>query len=329
MDANQKKWIMDTISTINDWAKDMTQFDKKTQEELDQRIQDDIADFVSIPEFYSIPLPIIIRNIKRAQYVFSSREAAIAMRSCLEYHKAPGLGVLGFIQLREGSGTTAFEAIKELTDSPIINQLVIHPFGAPSKIKSESELNLEKLQQQRKALLKETNQKMIQSENLVKDLTKRKEDGEKFKERCHNWPQDRKKYEDAIDAFIEENKELEEDNLKWKNAAFRKFDTKKQTTINHDICDACDKDDAESVIFLIEKDKSIINKLYESKDTGEEWTPLMHACDKGSFECVKVLLNNGADPNKKAWHGSPLSYAQKGGYSNIIALLKENGAEDY
>lgn len=329
MDAQQRKWILDTVSTVNDWSRNMKQFDQKTQDEYDKRIQDDIQDFVKFQEFYSMPLQIIFRNIEKTRYIYSVDDAMRALTSCLNYHGEAGLSILSYLKLDDNSGRAAFEVAKSLTASPLFSQLIQHPFQAPPKEKSKEELELEAIQVKRKDLLSKTNQKMIETGKRVDELKTKIQKGEEYKKRCHNWPEERKKYETAIEVTLEENEELKQENTKWKNAAFRKFDTAKRKEINQDICDACDKDDAESVIVLIEKDKSIVNKAFPHPiNQNEEWTPLMHACYFGSYETVRVLLNNGANPNHRQWHGTAMDKAKEKNQTQIIQLLKEAGVQE-
>ena len=55
------------------------------------------------------------------------------------------------------------------------------------------------------------------------------------------------------------------------------------------------------------------------------WSPLMQACREGHFECVKLLLQNGADPSICNLLGvNALTIATRGGYEKIVNLLFEH-----
>ena len=59
-------------------------------------------------------------------------------------------------------------------------------------------------------------------------------------------------------------------------------------------------------------------------------TPLQEAVERGQREVVKVLLDNGADPDKalKSKIGdTPLTSASRSGYKDIIQLLLQKGAD--
>jgi ankyrin repeat protein len=58
-----------------------------------------------------------------------------------------------------------------------------------------------------------------------------------------------------------------------------------------------------------------------------ETKPLHHAARSGSLECVKFLVENGANVNANAWFGTkPLHYAARGGNVECVRFLVENGA---
>ena len=55
------------------------------------------------------------------------------------------------------------------------------------------------------------------------------------------------------------------------------------------------------------------------------WSPLMQACREGHFECVKLLLQNGADPSICNLLGvNALTIATRGGHEKIVNLLFEH-----
>ena len=56
-------------------------------------------------------------------------------------------------------------------------------------------------------------------------------------------------------------------------------------------------------------------------------TPLIWASEMGSTECVKDLLDAGADPNEFEFDGwSALHWAARNGHLGIVKLLLERGA---
>mmetsp|Transcript_24204 Transcript_24204/g.74612 ORF Transcript_24204/g.74612 Transcript_24204/m.74612 type:complete len:122 (-) Transcript_24204:75-440(-) len=58
-------------------------------------------------------------------------------------------------------------------------------------------------------------------------------------------------------------------------------------------------------------------------------TPLFGACQRGHFDCARVLLARGANPNARQTTsgGTPLRVATSKGYANIVRLLLGHGAE--
>lgn len=318
-DEQMRKWVDDAIHTIRDTAKNIPD-----PTEYDDRIQEDIRWFLKDPTFFSIPLTVICRNIKKANIKFSPSEAAFAIENTIKYHKEKGFMIMYYIELdNPESGEDAFEAIKSLSNCNIIKNIIDHPFEAPSKERSEYEIELEEKEAKRKVLMTETSKKANTATEEVNNMRARIKELEKYKKRNKGWPNERKELESAITTLEEDNRDLEKDNQSWKNAAFRKFDTPKN--FNSDIFDACKKGDAESVIFLIDKDKEIVNKIKNGPNS-ENYTPLMIACKYGKVAVALVLINNGAKVNHKEWHGTPLSYAEESGDEELINLLKENGA---
>lgn len=58
------------------------------------------------------------------------------------------------------------------------------------------------------------------------------------------------------------------------------------------------------------------------------WTPLHLASFHGNDECVRSLLNTGAQINAKNNIGcTPLHYASNSGYSDCIRILLDSGAD--
>jgi ankyrin repeat protein len=66
--------------------------------------------------------------------------------------------------------------------------------------------------------------------------------------------------------------------------------------------------------------------LLEASDRYET-KPLHHAACSGSLECIKFLVENGANIHANAWFGTkPLHYAARGGSVDCARFLVENGA---
>jgi ankyrin repeat protein len=88
---------------------------------------------------------------------------------------------------------------------------------------------------------------------------------------------------------------------------------------------ACENDFIEAVKLLINKGADVNRK----STIGD--TPLMIASRNGNIYLVRLLCENGAIINEKANVIAPLtalSYARLEGHHDIIAYLKENGAKD-
>ena len=74
--------------------------------------------------------------------------------------------------------------------------------------------------------------------------------------------------------------------------------------------------------IYIAQDQASVNAVSQMDDT-----PLIWASEKGSTECVKKLLDAGADPNKFEFDGwSALHWASRNGHLEAVRLLLEHGA---
>lgn len=75
------------------------------------------------------------------------------------------------------------------------------------------------------------------------------------------------------------------------------------------------------------------NRIEKNLNISWNWTPLMCAARKGSFDLVKLLLKKGADPNKKGWSVSPweletsADIAAYSGHLDILKYLRKKGSE--
>jgi ankyrin repeat protein len=80
-------------------------------------------------------------------------------------------------------------------------------------------------------------------------------------------------------------------------------------------------------VFGVAKKKSSSFADSNAKDEYGK-TKLMKASEKGNFEMVKFLVENGAHPNVKNRSGwTALMYASEKGNFKIVKLLVENGAD--
>ena len=73
------------------------------------------------------------------------------------------------------------------------------------------------------------------------------------------------------------------------------------------------------------------NTVYTGSDSMGRplhWSPLHLCCEKGRENCVRLLLKYGANTEEQdKWCQTPLMYAVKTEWRNLVALLIEAGAE--
>ena len=91
---------------------------------------------------------------------------------------------------------------------------------------------------------------------------------------------------------------------------------------NEDFIAAARKGDLETIKSLLAKGIDVNTK------TNYGATALSYACDRGHIEIVRVLLENGADPNAKdTFYGAtPIIWAAQRGHVDVVAVLLEKGA---
>ncbi|MBS1807257.1 MAG: ankyrin repeat domain-containing protein [Acidobacteria bacterium] len=93
--------------------------------------------------------------------------------------------------------------------------------------------------------------------------------------------------------------------------------------LNEEILAAARKSDVAKIKELLAKGADVNAKSPYGA------TPLFFACDRGSVEVVKLLLENGADANIQDtfYKATPLGWAMNKGKPEIIKLLVEGGAK--
>lgn len=122
-------------------------------------------------------------------------------------------------------------------------------------------------------------------------------------------------------------------NQEEREAAFSMFEKWKAKQLNHQT-QAAFFHDCEVGNFNAVAEKLIFDPSLVFLTNEKGWTPLIVACFNQQFEIAKLLLNNGADPNRCGANGTtPLMYAktkilnQKNADFSIIKLLLNAGAD--
>lgn len=92
--------------------------------------------------------------------------------------------------------------------------------------------------------------------------------------------------------------------------------------LKEDFLAAARKGDVEAVKALLAKGVDVNTK------TEYGATALAYACDKGHTAVVKLLLENGADPNSRDtfYQATPITWASMKGHAEIVRLLLDKGA---
>jgi hypothetical protein len=93
--------------------------------------------------------------------------------------------------------------------------------------------------------------------------------------------------------------------------------------LTDDLLAATRKGDLAQVKALLDKGASVNSK------TPYGQTPLFFACDRGYTEIVKLLVDRGADVNVEDtfYHATPMSWAARKNHNAIVLLLLDHGAK--
>lgn len=87
--------------------------------------------------------------------------------------------------------------------------------------------------------------------------------------------------------------------------------------------EAAEKDDVEVVKSLLDATPELIDAADD-----DDWTPLQSACDAGSLEAARCLLDRGAEVDVADEGGvTPLMLACQGGHAELVSLLLARGAQ--
>ncbi|KAI1416701.1 putative ankyrin repeat protein [Hypoxylon sp. FL1857] len=82
-----------------------------------------------------------------------------------------------------------------------------------------------------------------------------------------------------------------------------------------------------AIELLVKVAADLKNETSQNSDTDSPKPPLIHAVRIGFRECVRVLLDNGADPNVRCKSGSALSEAVERNDIDIVRMLLEKNAD--
>lgn len=290
---------------------------------FDDRIVENFDLFWKNEEFFSLPTTIIGRVLQTSSKILTPAEANRALKLHMKYLGPAGINLLMFINCGNISGGEGIEALQGLEGLPIISQLTTQPFLQPAPSKSLRVQDLEADINKLKNSIAMQNKKIQENGARAEDLKNQVEELEKFKKQNKSWPQEYKELKDKYIYDKKLNEKLTADEKKWKIAAFTKPVLEPKNFIS-DIFQAIEAGDAESVYYIIETDEKSVNKERDG-DMLDTWTPLLLACKVGNFEIVKMLVEHGADVNRRVQHGTPLSYASKTG-TGIYQYLIDNGA---
>ncbi|EAY04868.1 hypothetical protein TVAG_287820 [Trichomonas vaginalis G3] len=309
------QWVSDTISTIIDVSRY-----NKNPTDYDERILEDIHEFIKNDKFFKIPLVVILRSFKNTKELFTVDECIRICSMTIKNYDYNGLQVLAYLKCTETDGKSAHAILKGI-NTPLTNAIFIHPFE-----KMEIQEDTTDLERKRRKLqyeVAENGRKYKAITDSVEEMQKNIEILTKYKENAEKWPGVKEKYEKQVELIEEENAELEESICQWKPAAMKEMQKPKDYI--EDIFDAIECDDALSVIYNLQTNSKSVNqeKLFDD----ETWYPLMYACKLGNLPIVKVLITYGADVNKGQWQGNPLSIAQENKFKEIVEYLKDHGAE--
>jgi hypothetical protein len=93
--------------------------------------------------------------------------------------------------------------------------------------------------------------------------------------------------------------------------------------LTDDLLAATRKGDLAQVKALLDKGASVNSK------TPYGQTPLFFACDRGYTDIVKLLVDRGADVNVEDtfYHANPISWAARKNHNDIVLLLLDHGAK--
>lgn len=97
---------------------------------------------------------------------------------------------------------------------------------------------------------------------------------------------------------------------------------KRPSQLNEDVYDCCEKNDLESIQYLVYKNKQIIHNRNSNNST-----PLTRAAISNSYDVCRFLIDSGSDIHAKTLDdNTPLHFACWYGYFRIARLLVESGA---